>query len=283
MLSNIDGRRRKRIHERLFYTLMVFISLLLVIGVIEITLRLAMPQIFLPHPPGMYSHDDDIGYVLTPGFEGEFKGSEFSVSVRINKTGLRGKDLRILHEDSFRILCLGDSFTWGWGTNDDEAYPAVLEKLLQDRYPHIDLEVLNAGVSGYGTDEELEFLKKIGSQLKPNLVIVQFFAGNDFDDNLYPANHSFEIRDGMLYQVSESGERLRPSWLRMVDWIKTKSHLAYLVSNRVGHFLMRAGVLGKLERQSSEYFTEEDGIRAKGLLVEINKMAEQLGAVVYAQ
>ncbi len=279
MLSKINDRRRKGRHEWPSRTLMVSISLLLTMAVMEAALRLIWPQIFLPHPPGMYSPDDDIGYVLTPGFEGEFREPEFLVSVRINEAGLRGKALRALQKNSVRLLCLGDSLTWGWGTNDDEAYPALLERLLQSRYPLLDVQVLNAGVSGYGTDEELGLLKKRGTHLKPNLVIVQFFPGNDFDDNRLPANRSTEIRDGMLYEVLQPGEQKRPIWLRVVNWLKRKSHLAYLVSERVGYLVMRAGLSPQLERLSSgEYFTEDDGRRATDLLVEISRVAERLGA-----
>jgi hypothetical protein len=156
---------------------MAFISLLLTLALIEAALSLTWPQLFLPHPPGMYSTDDDIGYVLTSSFEGKWRGPEFLVSVRINETGLRGKDLRALKKNSFRILCLGDSFTFGTGTNDDDAYPAEMERLLQSHYRFLDVQVLNAGVPGYGTDEELEFLKKFGAHLKPNLVTVGFFSG----------------------------------------------------------------------------------------------------------
>lgn len=262
----------------LLSALTVSISLLLTLAVIEVALRLAWPQIFLKQLPGMYSSDDDVGYVLTPGLEGEFRGAEFCVSVRTNKTGLRGKELRPLEKNSVCILCLGDSFTWGWGVNDNEAYPAELEKILQSRYPLLDVQVLNAGVSGYGTDEELEFLKKFGASLKPNIVIVQFFSGNDFNDNRLPANHSTEIRDRMLYQVPRPVTQQKPVWLRIVEWLKQRSHLAHLVSNRVGNFLMRIGLFDELERSSSSYFTEEDGRRATDYLVEISKVAGRLGA-----
>jgi len=278
MVRKTDAQKRRRRLEWLFRILTFSVSLLLTLIVIEIVLRFAWPQIFLPHPPGIYSPDEDIGFVLTPSFKGEFRGAEFHVSVKINKSGLRGKELRPLAKNSVRILCLGDSFTWGWGTNDNEAYPAVMEGFLQKRYPLLDVQVLNAGVAAYGTDEELEFLKKQGEHLKPNLVIVQFFAGNDFDDNILPANRSYEIRDGMLYQINNAEEGKKPVWLSIVNWLKQKSHLFHLVSERIGYLAMRAGLLTELERSSSKYFTEADGERATDLLVKIANVAGQLGA-----
>ena len=274
--ANTQGQKEAR--KWLFYALSSSVSVLLMLAILEVTLRLLWPQIFLPHPQGMYSRDDDIGYVLTPDFDGEFRGAEFRVSVRTNNTGLRGIDLRPLAKNSVRILCLGDSFTWGWGVNDNETYPAELEKLLQIRYPRLDVQVLNAGVSGYGTDEELEFLKKRGADLKPDIVISQFFSGNDFDDNRHAASRSTEIRDGMLFQIHQTVSQQQPAWLKTVNWLKQRSHLAHMVSNRIGYLAMGLGLLDELERPLSKYFTEEDGRRATDHLIEISKVAHNLGA-----
>jgi lysophospholipase L1-like esterase len=178
-----------------------------------------------------------------------------------------------------RILCLGDSLTWGYGANDEETYPALLEVLLGKRYPELNVQVLNAGVPGYGTDEELELLRTRGAALEPDLVIVLFFAGNDFEDNRSPARVTLEIRDGMLVdKVLSERARSRPRWVRVNDWLKSRSHLHSFVSKRVGYLLMRAGVLGRLEQASSEYFTDEDARRATDLLVEISQTADRLGA-----
>ena len=273
-----NENRESKTKEWLFGIFLAAGSISFVILLLEISLRLIWPQIFLPHPPGMYSTDKDMGFVHTPGFEGEFKSSEFHISLAINENGLRGKDLRPLAKNSVRVLCLGDSFTWGYGCNDDETYPAVLEQVLQGHYSHLDVQVLNAGVSGYGNDEELEFMKKRAASLKPNLVIVQFFAGNDFDDNLLPANQHIKIRDGMLYHVCQEGERRHPIWLNALNRLKRKSHLVHLVSNRLGYLAMRTGLLASLERSSSKYFTEEDGARTKDLLIQIARVSEAIGA-----
>ena len=109
------------------------LALGIVFLLVEAGLRIAWPQIFLPHPPGMYSIDEDIGYVLTPGFTGEFRAPEFRVGVTIGQSGLRGVDAEPPAEHSRRILCLGDSFTWGWGVEDTDTYPSVLESFAEDR------------------------------------------------------------------------------------------------------------------------------------------------------
>ena len=284
-MNNIDLNNFKRTDKIkkisrvcLSNSLLCFGSLLITFAFLELSIRLKWPQVFPPHPQGIYVSDNDLGYVLKPGFKGEFSGAEFHVPVSTNEQGLRGKNLATPSQKTFRVLCLGDSFTWGWGVNDDSTFPAVMEKFLQTHYQQLDIQVLNAGVPGYGTDEELEFLKKTGASLRPDLVIVQFFSGNDFDDNLYPANRVFEIRDEMLCQILDPGKDKTPHWLRQVYRLKQKSHFFHLASERAGYFLSQAGLLARLEKSSSEYFDEEDAERARNLLIEINHVVERLGA-----
>lgn len=69
------------------------------------------------------------------------------------------------------ILAFGDSLTFGKGTNREQAYPAVLEKL-------IDRKVINSGVSGDTTATGLQRLPKALELHQPQLVILEL-GGND--------------------------------------------------------------------------------------------------------
>lgn len=275
LLIDLIGKKRC---EKPLKFLMVFVSVVSTFFVIEIVLCSFWPQIFLPSPPGLYLTDADIGHIHTPNFRGRLEGAEFQVLVRINQAGLRGKELRPIKKNTFRILCLGDSFTWGYGSNDENTYPAELEKFLQIQYPFLDIQVLNAGVCGYGNNEELKLLRKMGKELRPNLIIIQFFAGNDFVDNVIPANRAIEVRNGMLYAIQEPGKDRNPLWLRIIHRLKQKSHLVHLVSERIGYLAIRTGILAKIEHFSCQEFTEKDSSLAVNLLVEIGEMAQQLGA-----
>lgn len=254
--------------------ILLAISLLLVLAAIEIAMRIFLPQVFEPHPPGLYVPDPDVGYALTPGFRGTWTGAEFEVPVEVNASGLRGAELRPRRPGTVRVLCLGDSFTFAWGCRDEDGWPAVLEEMLGSANPDLDVQVLNAGVPGYGTDEALAFLRARGAPLDPDVVIVGFFAGNDFDDNLVLATESHEIRDGMLHATSDP----RPAWVRTLHGAKRRSHLLTFASERAGYAAMRLGLLSTLERSSSEFFSDDDAERATELLVEIERAAAALGA-----
>lgn len=83
-------------------------------------------------------------------------------------------------QGTIRIAALGDSFTIGEGVNDDETYPAMLQKAL--RAANFDVQVINAGVAGVGTAAEALFYDEYVRQFHPDIVLLGVFA-NDPDDD----------------------------------------------------------------------------------------------------
>ena len=61
-----------------------------------------------------------------------------------NSLGLRGPEIDS-PKKHLRVLCLGDSVTFGWGVEEQNAYPALLQQKIM-------AEVINAGVPGVPTD-----------------------------------------------------------------------------------------------------------------------------------
>ena len=100
------------------------------------------------------------------------------VLVRINQSGRRG-DESTLPGAAQRIVVYGDSFIAAEYTREPDTYVAQLERLLNGR-----AEVLNAGVTGYGVDQESLRIEDDLATLRPDLVIVAAYAGNDFGDLL---------------------------------------------------------------------------------------------------
>ncbi len=112
---------------------------------------------------------------------------EFTHKASTNSLGTRGKDFsKDKKEGTYRILFLGDSMTFGWGVEDDQTYPALVEKYLNDsgvggKYSKV--ETINAGFAdGWSIDDYYVYYKEIGSKFKPDLVIVDFFPYNDISD-----------------------------------------------------------------------------------------------------
>jgi hypothetical protein len=133
-----------------------------------------------PHKgrPGFFLSDATRGQRLAAGYDGWFAG----VPVHINSLELRdAREYDLAKKpNTFRILVLGDSVTFGHGSV--HAYPELLEARLKTWRPDVDWQVWNAAVPGYNTSQELAHLLEVGSAFQPDLVIVGFFE-NDLTDN----------------------------------------------------------------------------------------------------
>lgn len=91
----------------------------------------------------------------------------------------------------FRIIAIGDSFTYGQGIQLDDTYSKRLERILNfDTDGRIKASVFNAGVEGYSAAQELELLKKVLSLAKPDLVIWQITL-NDPEIEPFRVSHKY--------------------------------------------------------------------------------------------
>jgi acyl-CoA thioesterase-1 len=87
-------------------------------------------------------------------------------------TGCINREIKNLDSQGSRIICLGDSITFGYGVSPGQDYPTALSKMMS-------MPVVNLGIDG---DTSAEALKRVDSDLlgrDPLLVIVEF-GGNDF-------------------------------------------------------------------------------------------------------
>lgn len=97
-----------------------------------------------------------------------------------------------------RVLSLGDSHTQGFEVRQDRTFSEVLERYLSAQ--GITAQVLNSGISGFGTAEQLAFLENEGIRYDPDFVVVGFY-GNDFADNIKAG--LFALQDGNLATVKK--------------------------------------------------------------------------------
>ena len=77
-------------------------------------------------------------------------------------------------KDTFRIINLGDSFTYGYGLSTQYNYSEVLEDLLNDKFQckkFKKFEVINLGVSSYDIEYSVERFKRRGQKYNPDLIV----------------------------------------------------------------------------------------------------------------
>jgi lysophospholipase L1-like esterase len=95
--------------------------------------------------------------------------------IALNSRGFRDAEFpETKPASSFRIICLGDSWTFGANVGQNEAYPQRLQSLLKEEFPYTNFEVFNMGVLGYASYNGLQLLKTEGIDLRPDLVVLGF-------------------------------------------------------------------------------------------------------------
>jgi hypothetical protein len=135
--------------------------------------------------PAFWRPDDRLGMRLRPQVEG-WSRSEGEAFVKINSAGFRDRERSVAKPPGvFRIVVLGDSMIEALQVDLEETMTALLEQQLNacNAFDGKRVEVLNLGVSGYGTAQQMLMYRYYGSTYSPDLVLAAFFAGNDVRNN----------------------------------------------------------------------------------------------------
>lgn len=191
------------------------------------------------------------GIAHIPGARGGPRLDNGQYWIEINRDGMRGPDVPLAHAPgTFRIALLGDSFIEAFEVPFDSTVGEVMARRLS-ALRGSPVEVLNFGVGGYGTTQELLTLRNQVWKYAPDLVVLAVTTGNDVTDNYQPLSQG-AYRPYYVYQ----GERLvldtsflrskeyrsRAVWTRRLLGVVQRSSLVQLI-NRVRH------VSRKSERQ----------------------------------
>ena len=194
--------------------LLIILGLLLPLLVLEIGVRwldLAPP----PEPnPAIWEPHPLLGWWHIPYSGGLFHGNfnEFEAEVRINARGLRDREIGYDNpKGALRILSLADSFGEALQVNLEQTYHKQLEGLLADSLGR-PVEVLNAGVGGWGTDQEAIFYVAEGFRYEPKVVLLAFFVRNDMVNNYGPLERASIAgsQQKEFFSLSPSGELIPP-------------------------------------------------------------------------
>ena len=227
---------RSRPVKRGFANLLIA-ALACALGLVLIELGLRFAGIGFPN---FYTFDARIGGVLRPGAEGWYR-KEGEDYIRISSAGLRDREHdRVKPPETLRIAVLGDSYAEAMQLPMSQAFWSVLERELAScrALDGEAVEVINFGVSGYGTAQELLTLRNRVWSYKPDIVVLAFLSGNDVRNNLRalegdPLRPYFVLKAGELV-LDDSFARPRPS-----DRVSPLGHLyAWLLDHlRIGQLI----------------------------------------------
>jgi lysophospholipase L1-like esterase len=168
------------IREIGFRIVLIAAGLLFTIAVAEATFRLlpdlapaAVQQRVMANAESLAVSHPYIGHLHKPNASGMLVSEDFKIGHRTDGYGFRNAWPWPKQVD---IVAVGDSLTFGYGVHDNQSWPAILNRAL----PEID--VLNLGLIGASPQQYLRVYETFGRSLRPRLLLVGFFAGNDFWD-----------------------------------------------------------------------------------------------------
>jgi len=230
---------RKHTRAGKFFTKLLLVVLGFAIGstIAELALRVSGYSY-----PQFYQRDEVRGLSLRPGAEGWYR-KEGEAYVRINSDGLRDREHAIAKpQATFRIAIIGDSYCEAFSVSQEEAFWSVMEKQLEqcDAFSGRKIEVINFGISGYGTAQELLTLREKVWKYSPDLVLLAVTTNNDITDNsrvlkqtddipyfIYQGNqltldNSFRNTRGFLLSNSRAG--------RFGAWLSAHSRLLQAIA-----------------------------------------------------
>lgn len=138
-------------------------------------------------------------YLMPPGSRISYTTCEFHCVTSINSLGMRDREVDLAKKERcFRILALGDSFTHGWGVEAEQSWPKVLEQQLQQSGCNV--EVVNAGAAGIGTEAYADIAEEFIPAMKPDLVIVAVLQGDDLAQAIPPGGSTSAIPTWRRYR-----------------------------------------------------------------------------------
>ncbi|MGE0336906.1 MAG: SGNH/GDSL hydrolase family protein [Gammaproteobacteria bacterium] len=181
-----------------------------------------------------------------------------------------------------RVLALGDSFTLGFEVGQAESYPAILARALARRGQNV--EVINAGVSGFSNAEALVYLREEGLRYSPDFVVLGFFV-NDPTDNVRAG--LYRMDDGRLVEHSRKylpaiGIRDLLNSFALYRWLSEHSYIHNYLNAKATVFV-RDWLAARNARAASEAEQLEPGEDyardlTRALIAEIGASARAAGA-----
>ncbi len=270
--------------------LLVAVSLAAGLAAAEAGLRAFFPQPLLESYRAsdtggpLTRRDAELGWTLRPDVAWPDAPGTWESGLSTNAAGFRdAPHAEVKAPGAYRVIVLGDSFVFGSGVPQN----AILTRRLAARLGP-GFEVVNLGVPGYGTDQELLTLRRWGRKLSPDLVLLGFFW-NDVMENTSERIYGlpkprFTLESGRLVPHPPAGFSAPSAYARLDATLASRSHLWSLLRNGLSSAGRAAGeaeerpVSIDLSLRNPPPSREADFALAFALLAAVRDEAASLGA-----
>ncbi|HEV3499301.1 MAG TPA: SGNH/GDSL hydrolase family protein [Bradyrhizobium sp.] len=225
---------RERLRQPLRSACIVLLITLATLAAIEIILRVIDLRVLREGTSERsltYRYDPELGWAPVPN-SSSIVTTARTIHAQHNSLGFR--DIEVEHDARPKMLVIGDSFVWGVDAEAEERFTDLLRSRLSSH------AVVNAGVSGYGTDQEYLLLQRIWPTIQPAVVVLIFCADNDRLDNGtnirydgYQKPYFVILPDGTLelggQPVPKSRQLyIKQNWLVRHVWLARVAAFAYV-------------------------------------------------------
>lgn len=220
--------------KRMLGAFLILLSIAVAILFSEFTARTFLHKVDYLQPH--LTSDPKLGFVIEPYSAGH------------DKWGFRNRNFR----DRVDIVALGDSITYGNCALSSYSWPALLESKTNKK-------VYNMGVGGYGPVQYYYLLKEKAFQLKPNIIIVGLYLGNDLWDAhnmIYTLQYWGDFRDNNY--ISNGKKFDNDNSLRLIENIdpgnKANTIKSFLAHNSILYRIMVYSILGEVAKWEEATF-----------------------------
>ena len=118
-----------------------------------------------------------------PNHTAIYDNYEYTMTAKTSSLGIRGKEISVQKpKNTYRILAIGDSFTFGEGVDENQAWVRLLEKDLH--IPGKKVQMVNAGMPGAWLPEEITVCQAYRKYLNVDAVVVGLYGGDDLQQEV---------------------------------------------------------------------------------------------------
>lgn len=244
------------VRKRLFFIfIIVLLGVLSLEGATRLFLSDKKPEPVIPMDVNQFN--EMLGWSLKPLSHGISNRTGYEIMYRINSKGLRDDETSYEKpEGIFRIVLLGNSRTFGFGVPIEKHFSTLLEGYFKG------VEVINMGVSGFGVDQELLYLRSEGFRYEPDLVLAYVAHYGDHrhmhTNRWGKAKPRFVLIDGKLVLTNSpvaDSSSLSPSILRKIRrWFRRHSK---------AYEILRNGLVGLIHQGQQEALSQKQKQQVK--------------------
>lgn len=244
------------VRKRLFFIfIIVLLGVLSLEGATRLFLSDKKPEPVVPMDVNQFN--EMLGWSLKPLSHGISNRTGYEIMYRINSKGLRDDETSYEKpEGIFRIVLLGNSRTFGFGVPIEKHFSTLLEGYFKG------VEVINMGVSGFGVDQELLYLRSEGFRYEPDLVLAYVAHYGDHrhmhTNRWGKAKPRFVLIDGKLVLTNSpvaDSSSLSPSILRKIRrWFRRHSK---------AYEILRNGLVGLIHQGQQEALSQKQKQQVK--------------------